>query len=341
MILLLIALLFICLWRISFHRFNEGFLSKATTTAVKGVFVVLIFCSHIREFMVLSPQWWNTSYTTILDHLGQLIVAVFFLYSGYGIWESLKRKPDYPQHFFKNRFLKTLFHFDVAVLLFIIVQLFIPITYSAKRYVFCWIGWESVGNYNWFIFVILVLYLIALTALLLQQRKTFGGIWLTVLLTAGLWAWLNFIMHKPAWWIDTMAAFPLGMVLSRYKDSVTGALEQLPRHILITVISLVFMGIIHMEFGLDIYGLAACAFCCLIVVLTSWINIGNPALAWLGKNAFTIFIIQRLPMIVLSSAGIDQFPALFVMLSLALTLLLAEGLSRLYLLIDKRLFAYA
>lgn len=83
----------------------------------------------------------------------------------------------------------------------------------------------------------------------------------------------------------------------------------------------------HKFTGNDIYGLTASLFCCFVTLAVSLVTLGNPVLAWLGKNAFTIYIIQRLPMIVLSSAGINQIPVLFVMLSLALTLLLRRIVS--------------
>ena len=82
----------------------------------------------------------------------------------------------------------------------------------------------------------------------------------------------------------------------------------------------------YLQLGVDIYGACACIFALLVVAISSLVRIGNPVLDWLGKNAFTIYIIQRLPMIVFSSLGLDARPALFVVLSLCTTLLLAESL---------------
>ena len=78
---------------------------------------------------------------------------------------------------------------------------------------------------------------------------------------------------------------------------------------------------------------------CLVVMLfSSWIKVGNPVLAWAGKNAFTIYIIQRLPMIVFSFYGLNMHPALFMIAVIPVTFLLAEGMSRLYKRIDKRIY---
>ena len=338
MILLLVLLAIVCLWRIQISGYHADYLSKESTTAIKGIFAALIFCSHIRGYITLSPAWWNTSYNTILDHLGQLTVVLFFFYSGYGIWESQKRKGDYGKTFFKRRFLKILLHFDIAVLIFIVVQLLIPIHYSVRQYALCWVGWASVGNSNWFIFDILALYLIAQVALWVQNRWGQGGIPLTLGATVALWIALRFA-GKPAWWMDTILAFPLGMVVSSYKKELDGILSKPTVPYLMTGVFLMLLLLAHKFTGNDIYGLTACLFCCFVTLAASLVTLGNPVLAWLGKNAFTIYIIQRLPMIVFSAMGLNQHTPLFVLLCLAVTLLLSEGLSRLYTIVDNQLLS--
>ena len=210
MILLLLFLIFICGWGLKASGYHDDFLSQQYSTPIKGIFTVLILYSHIRGYITMTDSWANISYNAVLDHFGQLIVAIFFFYSGFGIWESFKRKPDYVNSFFKKRFLKTLLHFDIAVAIFILVQLLVPITYTTKQYFLCWIGWESVGNSNWFIFVILALYIIALISMRLQKSFGRGGMLSIGLMTAALWIWLRILMDQPSWWVDTMAAFPLG-----------------------------------------------------------------------------------------------------------------------------------
>lgn len=341
MTFLLIILALICLWRMKTPGYQEGFLSKDNTTAIKGVFTFLILFSHARGYLTLSDSWKDSFYCVVQDHLGQLIVAVFFLYSGFGIWESFQRNKDYEITFFTRRFLKVLLHFDIAIALFVVVQLLFSITYTPRQYLLCWIGWEDVGNSNWFIFVILCLYLIALAAMYLQRRWGHGGIAFCVLLTAVLWIVLRLVSGKESWWVDTMAAFPLGIVLSSQKERILDTFRKQGVPYLASASLLVLFIVIHRSIGNDIYGIATCIFCCLIVALSSWIHIGNPVLVWAGKNAFTVYIIQRLPMILCTSYGINQKPALFLAIVISVTFLLAEGLSRLYATLDKKLFAHA
>ena len=341
MTFLLITFALICLWRMKAPGYQADFISKDSTTAIKGVFTFLILFSHIRGYLTLSDSWTDSIYCVVQDHLGQLIVAVFFFYSGFGIWESFQRKKDYEKTFFTRRFLRVLLHFDIAIALFAVVQLLFSITYTPRQYLLCWIGWEDVGNSNWFIFVILCLYLIALTAMYLQRRWGHGGIALCVLLTAMLWMTLRFVAGKENWWVDTMAAFPLGILFSSRKERMLDAFRKQGVPYLVSASLLVLFIVTHRSLGNDIYGIAACIFCCLIVALSSWIRIGNPVLAWAGKNAFTVYIIQRLPMILCASYGLNQKPILFFAIVIPATIILAEGLSRIYSYLDDKVFINA
>lgn len=339
MIVLLLILLVLCFWGFRFPGYHDDFLSVESTTPIKGIFAVLIFYSHIRGYLTLSDAWYNSSYSTILNYIGQLMVAMFFFYSGFGIWESFKNKPGYAESFFKKRFLKTLLRFDIPVALFILVQLLIPVFYSTREYLLCWIGWESVGNSNWYIFIILCLYLFAWGSLWVQKKFRRGGILTIVLMTAALWILIKVSDIKPIWWINTMAAFPLGMIASRFKDDLFPFLKKGGVPYLSSLIALALFLLSYRLLGIDGYGVTSCLFCVAVVLTSSWIRISNAALNWLGKNAFTIYIIQRLPMIVLSAWGLNANTFVFVLAAIILTIVLAECLSRLYSALDARLFA--
>ena len=148
----LILLLAVTLLGCKVSSFQEDYLSISSSTAVKGIFAVLIFYSHISGYLVLEDTVWNSCFKQILDFFGQLMVVMFLFYSGYGIMESYKHKAKYLETFIVKRFIRTLLHFVIAVALFICVQTSLGNVFSWKQYLFCWLGWESVGNSNWFVF---------------------------------------------------------------------------------------------------------------------------------------------------------------------------------------------
>lgn len=164
MIVLLLILGVICLWNIKFSNYHEDYISPKNTNAIKGIFAVIILFSHMKGYITLNDTLADYSFSMILSHIGQLMVVMYLFYSGFGIVESMKRKPDYFETYPKKRILKTLLHFDLAVLFFLLLSIIINAKYSAIDYITCWIGWGSIGNSNWFIFDILALYSIVYLA---------------------------------------------------------------------------------------------------------------------------------------------------------------------------------
>lgn len=67
----------------------------------------------------------------------------------------------------------------------------------------------------------------------------------------------------------------------------------------------------------------ACAFAGLLVLLTMKIKPGNSVLTFLGNHVFSIYILQRIPMMVLSRLGFAAKPLQFLALSFACTVVIA------------------
>ena len=341
MISIFVILLVLCLWGIRFSHFHEDYCDIVPTTAIKGIFAVVILASHLWGYIHLQPTFDNLLFCHILLGLGQSMVALYFFYSGYGICESLKCKEGYADRFFKNRFLKTLLHFDLAVLLFVIASFFLKIDffsqkpYTLSNYLFCWIGWKSVGDSNWFMFVILALYLISFLAM-----KVRGG-WMAAKIlipTVLLWVFLSFTHPEDKWWYDTLATFPLGMLYSQLKPGIDRYLRK-PYIWWMTFFGLTAAYFLaHHFLGIDKWGLVNCLFCLIVVLSTMKVHFGNPVLRWLGLNAFAIYILQRLPMNILSGFGLNQKIAIFVPSAIIITFLLAEGFTRTTRLINRKLF---
>ena len=169
MVLLFVILFLLCVYGLKCSSFHEDYISPKSSNAVKGIFAVIILYSHMRGYIVLGESFWDKSFEIILKHIGQLMVAMYLFYSGFGIMESVKRKPGYIQHFPRKRILKTLIHFDIAVACYLLLNLLLGTAYPFSDYLLCWIGWESIGNSNWFICVILLLYCITYLALVVLR----------------------------------------------------------------------------------------------------------------------------------------------------------------------------
>ncbi len=273
------------------------------------------------------------------------MVVMFLAYSGYGIMESVKRKGNgYLKGFMRKRVLKTLVHFDIAVALFLCVALWYGHQYSISEYLLCWTGWLSIGNSNWFIFDIIALYLLTYGGLLITKRV--GGniikfAWLMMAVSFLFFAVMYKAKPGQAWWCDTVLAFPAGILWSAYREKLECALANHKKYI--TALALVIVGFIITYWAghhvLLIFGaINAVFFAILVIMLTMRLHIGNPVLNWLGVNAFAIYILQRIPMIIAKEAGFHETPLLFAALVIPGTLLIAAVFTAATNRIDRRLF---
>ena len=59
-------------------------MSREKTNAIKGIFVILIFLSHYSGYVVLEGHY-DIPYLLLQNHLHQMVVVMFWFYSGYGI----------------------------------------------------------------------------------------------------------------------------------------------------------------------------------------------------------------------------------------------------------------
>lgn len=336
MVIFLLLLLAVSCYGMSISSFHKDYMSVRTTTAIKGIFAIIILLSHTKAYISLGTDVPDRLFAFTMRYLGQLMVTAYFFYSGFGILESVKRKEGYIHSFFKKRFLKTLLHFDLAVLLFLIVQSILGNHFESSDYLWCWIGWESIGNSSWFIFVILALYLATYLAFRFfpAKDKWIPTLIVTVLSTC-LWVFLR-QFKQDYWWYDTLAAFPAGMWYSIAKEKFPEG--YLARKSLLALVVIASFVIWRHFVGIDIYGICAVLFSLTIVAFTFWVKLDNPVLQWVGKHCFSIYILQRIPMIVFSQFGLQNNEFVFTTAVIIIALLFAWGFSKTTDALDSKLF---
>lgn len=337
MIALLVILVVVSLYGVKYADFHADYISKETTTSIKGVFAVLILFSHIKGYLTFETEA-DKMYASILSHIGQLMVAAFFFYSGYGIFESYKKKQNYLEGFVHKRLLKTLVHFDIAVLLFLIESHFICSHYPLQNYLFCWIGWESIGNSNWFIFDILVCYSIAFV-ILGKNKWWMHPLFQVVAAVCIFWCFLLFARRSQYWWYDTVFCFPAGMVYSHFKISFDKWIKNNGIRYYTVLISLLFLFfLLYKNRNFVTVSINSSVFCLILVLFTMKVSLNNKFLYWLGINAFSIYILQRLPMNLFAYWGLNSENMLFAVLSIVAVMMTAPLFTRVTTIVDNRYF---
>ena len=179
MVYILIAVLFVFFCGAKFVKsdeFNSDYMSKDTTGAINGIFVLLVFMCHISGYMQLgSPS--DKIWLDLKSWLGQLVVVTFLFYSGYGMMCSIiKKGTPYVKGIFRRRFLSLFAHFDIAVFLFLLMNLALGIKTKTKTVLLAFTTWESIGNSNWYITAVLCLYLILIVSFLIFRKHRLRGL---------------------------------------------------------------------------------------------------------------------------------------------------------------------
>ncbi|MBO7720738.1 acyltransferase [Candidatus Saccharibacteria bacterium] len=336
MIWLLLLFTAICLTNVKFNfkTIFKDYLGKSQTNAIRGIFAILIFFSHFTTYVSLESNFGDNIYLKIISSIGQLMVAPFLFYSGYGIYCSAKKKPNYIKTFPKHRFLKTLVFFDLAVIPYLIIALVRGSSYNIWHILLSFTGWTSLGNSNWFMFAILMLYIfIYLSALFTKRKINLKTILITTMFTIGYIFLVNYFKQGATYWTDTVLCFSGGMLVAHFKDKIDSLLKR--KAILCTLFCIVICATLFFiktkTAGLPyifIYNVLSIFFCLTVSVLTSRIQINNRILQFLGTYGFEIYILQRIPDILLQPI-LGQYTVPFFFASLIVTLVISIIFKRL------------
>lgn len=293
----------------------------------------------------LSPP--SISYASTADELfhfviniiGQLVVVMFLFYSGYGIMESNKYKQEYTNSFLSKRVLRILLNFDIALILYVILAVILGKEYETSKYIWSIIGWDSIGNSNWFVFDILVLYLMTYFCLLARRRRfnlSTENYFVIIYALCGIFILFLYITKHRAYWYDTVFAFPTGMLYSEYKNQIEKVFKRY-YWIALSIISLLFISTYLIGSYVKIL-LNASFFSLLIVTISVKVKLNNKILQWLGVNCFAIYILQRIPMAIYSELGLNNNWVLFAITVIPTTLLLATIFTAFTNRLNKRVF---
>lgn len=334
MLLALLILVFaLCLYQIrfDFKGYNDKYLSKASTDSIRGLFILLIVLSHSLPYIANQGygfhRFGDSFVVWFFAHLSQLVVVMFLFYSGYGVSESYKSKGvEYVNAMPRHRLLATLLNFDVAVICYMLLCLSLGKSLTVSQSLLSLIAWDSVGNSNWYIFVILLCYLLAYATLNLRTDNS--RVRVLFLSCLCLFSVLILSKYKEDWWYNTLLCFPAGFAFSTYKNKIESSFKRhyLPLLILLFALFIMLYHLSTDRYGL-IYNMMGIAFALLFVMLSMKVDMNNKPLQWLGRHLFPIYIYMRLPMILMdckTPAIVIHYPALFVTLSFIVTIIIAR-----------------
>lgn len=325
-ILLIVFLLSI--WGLHFRRDSiEGYINPAQTSAINGIFVMIVFMRHINQYLTFEK--YDSHYQLFDIMIGQLLVTTFLFYSGYGIMYSLMNKDNYIKTMPK-RIVKILLQFDFAIILYLIVTLIIHQNYSLPHVLLSFVAWESLGNSNWYIFAILYLYAFTFIAGIIFKNNRLL-IATTVVIGGLLYILFTISAGKGSHWYNTILCYPAGMFYAIYSNKINDffknnrlnqILSLFIAFVLFWVLYVIYTKIpVHYLIHILLYELVGILFVLTIIAFTTLFVVSNPIITWFGKYLFEIYILQRIPMLLLDGKLSNKY--IYFGLCFGITLILS------------------
>ena len=178
-----------------FKKLNKDYISREQTQCINGFFVLIVFLRHIKGYIELGA--FDRVFSKVDSWTGQLIVVPFLFFSGYGIMLSISKKgKPYVNSVMTKRFVKVWAHFALAVCLFVVVNLVLGKHHTPKKIILSLIGWDGIGNSNWYIFDTLVLYTLTFISFRPFIKKKKLALYFMFLLTgAAIFAMARSMIH--------------------------------------------------------------------------------------------------------------------------------------------------
>ena len=275
---------------------SDTILCKSDTTTINGICALLIFLSHSTQYWPLSSGFFDNVYGHVQNIHNQWVVAPFLAFSGYGVMLQIMKscaKREYVRSYPYKRLLKTLINFDIAVVLYWVVSFLLGIQYEPSVILGSLFGITSVGNSNWYIFAILILYIFSYIAALIFKGNYKSQVLLISFLCVG-YCLLMWIIGFEMRFYSTAMCYSLGAFIALEKEKIVEGIRK-KKMITIFLLMLVILLTYKLRFNAFIMNISSVTVVLAIVWFLCFFEIKSKVLYFFGKHAFGIFILQRIP----------------------------------------------
>lgn len=201
---------------------NKTFLDKKYTNILKGIAILCVLINHIGQRFNIG----------IIEPLGTFGVCLFLILSGYGIDISVTHKGL--KNYISKRFKRVVMPYWIIVIIFSIIT-----KVSFKNFILYLFLIKLPTNIFWYIRLTIYWYIVYYFICRIKN-KAFK--YLTTF-AMSLLVSLIFIDNKV--YIYQILSFPLGVLLSEYKDLITKSImKYLNKYILISFVGVIIFAIL-------------------------------------------------------------------------------------------------
>ena len=338
------------------HEWQEEPLGLDTSKAIQGFAAVAIIIHHLAQELVEGA-----GALEFFSELGVLFVGVFFFFSGYGLYTSLKTKENYLKGFLKKRLVTVLIPFYTCILTFVVAACICGKKFNPLQLLSVLSGWSLINAHMWYIVEIVILYLVFFIVYRLIKNRTAATVVMSVFVIAMIIGSLLLghgddfscsYWFQGEWWYNSTFLFILGIIFSKHSEGIRkiarkGYVILVPVFAVLTVLlglqtkyALMTYSYWSEEPGIDpAYGdkfrcLAVqlpwiIVFVCFLLLVMMKVKFGNPVLKFLGTISLELYLIHNLFLTGLRNGTMMKITSnsMYIVLTVLLAVALATVLS--------------
>ncbi|MCQ2483608.1 MAG: acyltransferase [Clostridia bacterium] len=365
--IILIALVVILFAGVKFSGikgWQEEPFSLEASKAIQGLCAVSIIIHHLAQDLMEKA-----GVLSKFSEFGVLFVGVFFFFSGYGLYTSLKTKKNYLKGFLKKRLTIILVPFYVCISVFVVSACICGEKFELKRLISVLTGWSLINDHMWYIVEIAILYILFFVIYRLIKNRTAATVVMTVC-TIGMIIGSLLLGHGEdfscsfwfmgEWWYNSTFLFVIGILVSKHSDVLRKIVRKGYWLFLVLFGGLTVWFSFLTKHALEAYSywseipgvdpayddkLRCLAvqlpwilfFVCFLLLVMMKVNFNNPVLKFLGSISLELYLCHNLFRQGLQDGSIAKIPS--ASMYILLTILLSIGLATIINGFDKYIIA--
>jgi len=212
--------------------YNPEFMSLKNTKYIQGFFAICVMLHHMGQKTCAS--WHDPKYIVhgldMFVGIGYLFVAIFFFYSGYGLFVSFKNKPDYLHGFVKHRIIPIIIAFYMAQLIFLPARYLLGEKISTRQLLYYLTGAQLCNINTWFPIAIVAFYFAFYFSFKYIKNENLAIF--ATFLAVFAWTFIGTCINhndwwmRGEWWYNSVHTFWMGLVFAKFKKPITEGIKK-------------------------------------------------------------------------------------------------------------------
>lgn len=221
-------------------------LSLHSSKGLLGFCAVSIMLHHMSQTIYFANE--DPGILLFMVDIGVCFVGMFFFFSGYGLYTSLRDKPDYLKGFIRNRIPAVIVPFYMCNFVFILGSYLFGYQFKKGELAPYLTGAILMNSQMWYIVEVVILYLLFYVVFSLIKNRNAAcvvyGVCLVVLIgfslmlghdnttpTQGLW-------FHGEWWYNTTLLMLAGILFAKWEKQILGFIRKFYAIVLIVSVLL-------------------------------------------------------------------------------------------------------